>query len=32
MDENGRGLVLVKGLSDKFQIEGNTITVLKSLN
>lgn len=32
MDENGRGLVLVKGLSDKFQIKGNTITVLKSIN
>ena len=32
MDENGRGLMLVKGLSDKFLIKGNTITVLKSIN
>jgi len=32
MDESGRGLILVKGLSDKFSIRGNTITVLKSIN
>lgn len=32
MDENGRGLMLVKGLSDKFLIKGNTITVLKRIN
>ncbi len=32
MDENGRGLMLVKALSDKFLIKKNTITVLKSIN
>ncbi len=32
MDENGRGLILVKALSDKFLIKKNTITVLKRIN
>ncbi|MDW7669496.1 MAG: ATP-binding protein [Bacillota bacterium] len=32
MDENGRGLMLVKALSDKFLIKKNTITVLKRIN
>ncbi len=32
MDESGRGLILVKGLSDNFFVRGNTITVLKSIN
>jgi len=32
LEENGRGLIIVKGLSDKFHINGNTVTVLKSIN
>src|SRR6056297_477583 len=32
MDESGRVLILVKGLSDNFFVRGNTITVLKSIN
>jgi serine/threonine-protein kinase RsbW len=31
-EENGRGLIIVKGLSDKLHINGNTVTVQKSIS
>ena len=32
LEENGRGLLIVEGLSDKCHIKGNTVTVLKSIS
>lgn len=31
-EESGRGLMLVEGLADKFDVEGNTVTCIQYLN